>query len=104
MNIGRKRNRHYGWLRFVAQYEQPFTEAGLPLGLIQSEHRLRDLLRDGATKIGGEELLLKGLTEAQWVALKDFAQIFFQEFESCMPLDLFPAFRSETECRNVGRV
>ncbi len=99
MGFGRLGNRYDSWLRFYGLHRGVLAGAKLPDTVISSEERFRDLLRDGAASGGGFEVSLAELSAEQWVALTQFVAVFFQECESFAPLDLFPAFRRETERR-----
>jgi hypothetical protein len=99
VRFGMGRNRHDGWLRFCGLYAEPLTAAGLPKAIAYNEHRFRDLLREGTAAGRGVAASLSGLSNAQWSALEPFVAVFFSEFESYAPLDLFPAFRREAERR-----
>ena len=95
-------NRHDHWWRFCAACRDLLAGTGLPTRITHAEHRFRDLLRNGAARIAGEEVSLQGLTDHQWAALEEFAAIFFRELESFAPDELFPAFHRELE-RRRGR-
>jgi hypothetical protein len=92
-------NRHDIWLRFCNQHEQTLTATGLPTAITHGEHRFRDLLRDGNAAGRGVSAALADLSGTQWSALEQFVEVFFNEFESYAPLELFPAFRHEAEDR-----
>jgi hypothetical protein len=96
-------NRHDGWLRFCAMHEELLAATGLPHAITHGEHRWRDLLRDGSASGRGVSASLVDLSAPQWDALKQFAQVFFSEFESYAPLELFPAFRREAERRKESK-
>ncbi len=99
MGFGRLGNRYDSWLRFYGLHRDVLTGAGLPDVVTLSEDRLRDLLRDGSASGRGFAVSLAELSTEQWVALAQFVVVFFRECESFAPLDLFPAFRRETERR-----
>ena len=92
-------NRHDGWLKFCSMHDQSLAATGLPKPITHGAHRFRDLLRDGTAAGLGVSASLTDLSEPEWTALEEFVQVFFREFESYGPLDLFPAFRRETERR-----
>jgi hypothetical protein len=88
-------NQHDAWARFSGKHHSLLARTGLPLAVTNSEPKFRDLLEHGATTAGRVEASLAELSPAQWDALEEFAVVFFREFESYAPLDLFPAFRQE---------
>ena len=94
-------NQHDKWLRFCEMHRQMLAGTGLPEAIIQGEGRFRDLLRDGAAAGRGVEVSLTDLSPEQWLALEQFAAVFFHEWESYAPLELFPAFRREAERRDT---
>ena len=96
-------NQHDSWLRFCEKHRAILTQTGLPPSIIHAEHRFRDLLREGMARTDKEEASLSRLEPVQWSALEQFASIFFNEFESYAPLDLFPAFRREAARRTETR-
>jgi hypothetical protein len=93
------RNRHDTWQHFCDDHRELLTATGLPAKVARAEQRFRDLLREGRAEDCGVTAALAELTGAQWAALAQFAEVFFREFESYAPLDLFPAFRREAERR-----
>src|SRR4051812_24921293 len=99
MAFGRLGNRHDTWLAFCAQYQTQLAEVGLSVVFVKNEERFRDILREGSASALGVTLALAELSAEQWDGLARFATAFFREFESFMPLDLFPAFRQEVERR-----
>jgi hypothetical protein len=54
--------------------------------------------------VAGREVAvsLAQLPAEQWAALEQFATVFFREYESYAPFDLFPAFRREVDRRVTG--
>jgi hypothetical protein len=94
-------NRHDGWLRFCSVHEELLTATGLPNTITHGEHRFRDLLRDGTASGCGVSASLADLSDPQWYALEQFVEVFFHEFQSYAPLELFPAFRREAERRGA---
>ena len=76
---------------------------GLPGEIIGSEDRFRDLLRDGAATTKVVAVRLTELSEGQWQALVQFADVFLLECESSMPRELFPAFHREQDRRRPAR-
>lgn len=94
-------NRHDGWLRFCDMHEQSLAATGIPAAIFHGEHRFRDLIRDGSASGCGAAASLADLSEQQWSALETFVEVFFTEFESYAPLELFPAFRREAERRGA---
>jgi hypothetical protein len=94
-----RRNRHDTWLRFCEVCRDWLTETGLPQQVTHSEQRFRDLLEAGRVVVSGAEFSLGALTPDGWAAFYQFTAVFFREFESYAPEDLFPAFRNEAEQR-----
>jgi hypothetical protein len=94
-----RRNRHDTWQRFCDLQQELLAETGLPIAITYAEHRFRDLLRQGRVETRGATASLAELAGTQWEALERFAAVFFREFESYAPLDLFPAFHEEVERR-----
>ena len=94
-------NRHDCWLRFCGMHEQSLAATGIPTAITHGEHRFRDLLRDGAAAGCRVLASLTDLSEPQWSAFEKFVEVFFTEFESYAPLELFPAFRLEAERRGA---
>ncbi len=92
-------NRHDVWTRFCAEHQSLLAEIGLPVAVTRSEHKFRDLMESGTAKVGQAEVSLTDLGQEQWNALEKFTTVFFREFESYAPLDLFPAFRRELQRR-----
>jgi hypothetical protein len=92
-------NRHDGWLRFCDMHEESLIATDLPKAITHGEHRFRDLLRDGTAAGRGVSASLAALSDTQWSALERFVEVFFSEFESYAPLELFPAFRREADRR-----
>ena len=92
-------NQHDRWLRFCGILEESLTATGVPRAITNAEHRFRDLLRDGTAAGRGVSASLVDLSHQQWSALEQFVEVFFTEFESYAPLELFPAFRREAERR-----
>ncbi len=90
------RNRHDTWAEFCGEHRELLAATGLPAGVTHSEHRFRELLERGVAAVGPARATLDALAPAQWAAFHRFATLFFREFESYAPEDLFPAFRSET--------
>lgn len=93
------RNRHDTWKLFCEMQRKALGQTGLPTRLIHSEQRFRDLLATGEATLSEARISLGELTQPQWAALYQFAAVYFREFESYAPEDLFPAFRRETEQR-----
>jgi hypothetical protein len=96
-------NRHDIWARFCGLHEQLLADTGIPHAITHGEHRFRDLLGDGVATGCGTAASLADLSASQWKALEQFAAVFFHEFESCAPLELFPAFRREAKHRAGGQ-
>lgn len=92
-------NQHDRWLRFCEEHRGLLVETALPAAVTFAEHCFRDLLRDGAARAGRIDVSLASLSTVQWQALVRFTEVFFCEWESFAPLDLFPAFRRETDRR-----
>jgi hypothetical protein len=92
-------NRHDTWQQFCADHRALVAKTGLPAKTIHSEQRFRDLLGEGRASTHDGEVALADLSVGQWAALSQFADVFFREFESYAPLDRFPAYRRERECR-----
>ena len=84
---------------FCEGHRELLAGAGLPAAVTHSEGRFRDLLEAGQVAVAGEQFALGLLTPAGWSALYRFAAVFFREFGSCAPGDLFAAFRREALCR-----
>lgn len=93
------RNRYDTWKRFCEIQREILAQTGLPNAVIHSEQRFRDLIEAGRVVVKEARISLGDLTPPQWAALYQFAEVFFQEFESYAPEDLFPAFRREAEKR-----
>ena len=93
------RNRHDTWKLFCEMHRELLAGTGLPTTVTHSEHRLRELLEVGQVVVSQARLSLEELTPNGWLALYQFAVVFFREFESYAPEDLFPAFRCEAERR-----
>jgi hypothetical protein len=96
------RNRHDTWQEFCKEHREVLTATGLPAEITHAEHKLRDLLRDGCAEVGASAYALSDLDMEQWTAFERFVGVFFREFESYAPLDLFPEFRREVERRCSG--
>jgi hypothetical protein len=94
-----RRNRHDTWKLFCDAQREILARTGLPTSLTHSEQRFRDLLEAGEVDFRNARISLADLTPSQWNALYQFAAVFFREFESFAPEDLFPAFRRETQRR-----
>jgi hypothetical protein len=94
-------NRHDTWQRFCTRHAAWLADTGIPESVTRNEHRFRDLLCEGTTSRGDVTVLLTALSDVQWSALEGFATVFFREFESYAPLDLFLAFRREIERRRT---
>ncbi len=94
-------NRHDSWLQFCRLEQESLAGTGIPVGIYHSEDRFRDLLRDGAAAGQGAAVALVDLSVEHWAALERFVAVFFREYESYAPLDLFPAFRQEVERRQT---
>jgi hypothetical protein len=92
-------NRHDAWEKFADDHRPLLIETGLPDTVTRSEHRFRELLEAGQIVIFESRFSLEELTPAQWLVLYQFARVFFREFESYAPENLFPAFRSEVSRR-----
>jgi hypothetical protein len=92
-------NRHDGWLRFCGTHEELLAATGIPAAITHGEYRFRDLIRDGKAVGCGTSASLSALSQPQWLAFEKFVEVFFAEFESCAPLELFPSFRREAEHR-----
>jgi hypothetical protein len=93
------RNRHDTWQLFCQGRREILAQTGLPTGVTHSEQRFRDLLEAGQAVGSEARVSLADLTPPQWVALYRFVAMFFREFESYAPEDLFPAFRREVQRR-----
>src|SRR5262245_15970896 len=102
MAFGRIANRHDLWAAFCHQYRESLAAAGLPEVIARSEPLFRDLLRDGSASGRGAWAALAEVSPQQWAGLAEFVAVFFREFESFAPLDLFPAYRREAERRRVA--
>ena len=94
-----RRNRHDTWKLFCEMQREILARTGLPTSLTHSEQRFRDLLETGEAGVSEARFSLADLTPPQWDALYQFAAVFFREFESFAPEDLFPAFRREAQQR-----
>jgi hypothetical protein len=92
-------NRHDIWCAFCETYKEALTRTGLPVSITHSEQRFRDLMEAGEAVVKEARISLGDLAPPQWAALYQFAAVFFREFESFAPEDLFPAFRREAEQR-----
>ena len=97
-------NRHDLWLRFCTIYQEVLVTTGLPHAITHGEHRFRDFLRDGSAAGCGVAASLTDLSASQWEPFERFVAVFFNEFESYAPLELFPAFRREAERRGSYRL
>ncbi len=92
-------NRHDIWSVFCETYNEVPALTGLPVTVTHSEQRFRDLMEAGEVVVKEARISLGDLTPPQWAALYQFAAVFFREFESFAPENLFPAFRREAEQR-----
>jgi hypothetical protein len=90
-----RRNRHDTWKLFCEKYRELLARTGLPTSVTHSERRFRDLLEAGQVVVSEARISLAELAPERWAALYQFAAVFFREFESYAPEDLFPAFRDE---------
>jgi hypothetical protein len=88
-------NRHDAWMQFSEKYRDLLAGTGLPATVIRSEQLFRELLEMGHVTVSGTQFSLEELITTSWSALYQFAAVFFREFESYAPEDLFPAFRCE---------
>ena len=95
MGFRRRSNRHAQWEGFCEAFATPLAESGIPVAVMRSENRFRDLLAEGTE--GG--VSLARLTDEQWLRLCDFVAVYFRERESWDPLAVFPAMRWELERR-----
>lgn len=93
------RNQHDTWKLFCEEHRELLARTRLPASVTHSEHRFRDWLETGEVVVSGALISLGELAPAAWTALYQFAAVFFREFESYAPADLFPAFRRETQRR-----
>ena len=93
-------NKHDSWLRFCDIYREVVASCGLPRGVVQSEWRFRQFLHEGETG----DSTMGALSVEQWSGLVEFAVVFFRECESCLPLEMFAAFRKELERRSSVRM
>jgi hypothetical protein len=93
------RNRHDTWKLFCELQREILDRTGVPTSLTHSRQRFRDFLETGEAAVSVARISLADLTPPQWAALNQFAAVFFREFESFAPEDLFPAFRRETRKR-----
>jgi hypothetical protein len=93
------RNRHDTWVLFCEARRDMLARTGLSTAVTHTEHRFRDLLEQGRVTSREGEASLGQLSEEQWSAFYQFVAVFFREFESFAPEDLFPAFRREVEAR-----
>ncbi len=89
------RNRHDTWKLFCEMHRDLLTRTGLPPYVTHSEPRFRDLLEAGYVVVSKGQVSLGDLAPGNWAAVYEFAAVFFREFESYAPDDLFPAFRGE---------
>ena len=92
-------NRHDSWATFCSRHQQTLEQTGLASAVTRNEDRFRDLLRFGETTSSSGTISLDALLADQWMALEQFAGLFFDACESWAPLDLFPGFRRERERR-----
>ncbi|HEV3437332.1 MAG TPA: hypothetical protein VG122_08235 [Gemmata sp.] len=88
-------NRHDTWIQFSEKYRDLLAGTGLPAAVIRSEQHIRELLEMGRATVSETQFSLEELATTNWSALYEFATVFFREFESYAPEDLFPAFRCE---------
>jgi hypothetical protein len=96
---GMLRNRHDTWKLFCETHRELLAWTGLPTSVTHSEHRFRDLLEAGHAAVSEGRISLGDLTATGWAALYQFVAVFFREFESYAPADLFLAFRNEVQQR-----
>jgi hypothetical protein len=87
------------WLQFCDKCADSLIATGLPKAITHGEHRFRDLLRGGEVVSHGASASFADLSQTRWTALERFVEMFFNEFESYAPLELFPAFRREADRR-----
>ena len=92
-------NRHDTWQRFTETYQELLVETGLPKTIVRSEQRFRELLATGQVTHSQSRVSLAELMPTEWSALYSFVAVFFREFESFAPEDLFPVFRDEAQRR-----
>lgn len=92
-------NRHDTWERFSEKHQDMLARTGLPTTVTRSEQRFRELIEVGRVVVSEAAISLRELTATEWSALFQFTAVFFQEFESYAPEDLFPAFRREIQLR-----
>jgi hypothetical protein len=89
------RNRHHTWKLFCETHRELLARTGLTSSIVHSEHRFRELLDAGYVVVSKGQASLSDLAPGEWTAVYEFAAVFFREFESYAPEDLFPAFRDE---------
>jgi len=92
-------NRHDTWLNFCEKYSVLLTETGLSRTVTHSEYRFRELLETARVEVSCSQDSLAAINQSEWTALYKFVAVFFREFESFVPEDLFPAFRDEVQRR-----
>lgn len=93
------RNRHDTWKLFCEEHRELLARTRLPQSVTHSEPRFRDWLAEGEGVVSGAQISMTELAPAAWAALYQFSKVFFREFESYAPEDLFPAFRCEAQRR-----
>lgn len=94
-----RRNQHDTWRLFCEEHRETLSRTELPMSVTHSEHRFRDLLERGHVVASDAQASLGNLSPTAWIALYQFATVFFRGFESYAPEDLFPAFRCEVQRR-----
>ena len=97
------RKRLDSWTSFLNDHRDVVCATNLLPVALHSEARFRRLLSEGRVKVvGGQEECLCRLDAEQWLALERFCKVFFDEFESCYPLEFFLAFKHELQRRGTS--
>jgi hypothetical protein len=99
MGFRKKHNASDRWIAFLQEHADMLVQTGLPPMALRSLGGFRNLFRDGIIRFGDNETRLENLSQTQWICLESFAKVYFDEFDSFVPLDLYPAFREELNKR-----
>jgi len=102
MSFRKNRNRHDEWVMFCAEHRKTLEASQVPDFVFRAEAHFRELLEHGQTvdARGGSVVELDKLSHSQWHNVSAFVRVFFREFESYAPFELFPPFRREVEKRS----
>jgi hypothetical protein len=85
-------------------YHDVLARSGSAAGIVQEEHRFRDLLREGIVETRNSRLSLDSLSDSEWNSLAEFVAVFFRECESYAPRERFPGYFREAARRETNQI